>query len=96
MCINKLAFGQTRFAAASDPIEHISEEKFLLQIFAKMEGGPYYNPQQLSFGRFRGPRGQCNGANAIIYPFCHMTMKTKLIISRPRHNPLTIVWVKFS
>ena len=35
--INKLAFGQTRFAAAADPIEHISEEKFLLQIFAKME-----------------------------------------------------------
>ena len=34
---NKLAFGQTRFAAATDPIEHISEEKFLLQIFAKME-----------------------------------------------------------
>ena len=39
--INKLAFGQTRFAAAADPIKHISEEKFLLQIFAKMEGGPY-------------------------------------------------------
>ena len=38
---NKLAFGQTRFAAAADPIEHISEEKFLSQIFAKMEGGPY-------------------------------------------------------
>ena len=38
---NKLAFGQTRFAAAADPIEHISEEKFLLKIFAKMEGGPY-------------------------------------------------------
>ena len=35
--INKLAFGQTRFAATADPIEHISEEKFLLQIFAKME-----------------------------------------------------------
>ena len=34
---NKLAFGLTRFAAAADPIEHISEEKFLLQIFAKME-----------------------------------------------------------
>ena len=34
---NKLVFGQTRFAAAADPIEHISEEKFLLQIFAKME-----------------------------------------------------------
>ena len=34
---NKLAFGQTLFAAATDPIEHISEEKFLLQIFAKME-----------------------------------------------------------
>ena len=34
---NKLAFGQTRFAAAADPIEHISEEKFLLQIFANME-----------------------------------------------------------
>ena len=33
---NKLAFGQTRFAAAADPIEHISEEKFLLQIFSKM------------------------------------------------------------
>ena len=33
---NKLAFGQTRFAAAADPIEKISEEKFLLQIFAKM------------------------------------------------------------
>ena len=32
-----LAFGQNRFAAAADPIEHISEEKFLLQIFAKME-----------------------------------------------------------
>ena len=27
---NKLAFGQTRFAVATDPIEHISEEKFLL------------------------------------------------------------------
>ena len=35
--INKLAFGQTRFPAAADPIEHISEENFLLQIFAKME-----------------------------------------------------------
>ena len=35
--VNKLAFGQTRFAATADPIEHISEEKFLLQIFAKME-----------------------------------------------------------
>ena len=34
---NKLAFGQTRFAAATDPIEHISEEKFLLQIFVKMD-----------------------------------------------------------
>ena len=34
---NKLAFGQTRFADAADPIEHISEENFLLQIFAKME-----------------------------------------------------------
>ena len=34
---NKLAFGQTRFPAAADPIEHISEENFLLQIFAKME-----------------------------------------------------------
>ena len=34
---NKLAFGQTRFAAAADPIEHISGEKFLLQIFANME-----------------------------------------------------------
>ena len=33
---NKLAFGQTRFAAAADPIEQISEEKFLLQIFSKM------------------------------------------------------------
>ena len=32
---------KTRFAAAADPIKHISEEKFLLQIFAKMEGGPY-------------------------------------------------------
>ena len=31
--INKLAFGQTRFSAAADPIEHISEENFLLQIF---------------------------------------------------------------
>ena len=41
LLINKLAFGQTRFAAAADPIEHISEEKFLLQIFAKVEGGPY-------------------------------------------------------
>ena len=30
---NKLAFGQTRFSAAADPIEHISEENFLLQIF---------------------------------------------------------------
>ena len=39
--IDKLAFGQTRVAAAADPIEQISEEKFLLQIFAKMEGGPY-------------------------------------------------------
>ena len=35
--INKLAFGQTRFPDAADPIEHISEENFLLQIFAKME-----------------------------------------------------------
>ena len=35
--LNKLAFGQTRFSAAADPIEHISEENFLLQIFAKME-----------------------------------------------------------
>ena len=35
--LNKLAFGQTRFPAAADPIEHISEENFLLQIFAKME-----------------------------------------------------------
>ena len=34
---NKLAFGQTWIPAAADPIEHISEEKFLLQIFAKME-----------------------------------------------------------
>ena len=34
---NKLAFVQTWFAAAADPIEHISEEKFVLQIFAKME-----------------------------------------------------------
>ena len=34
--VNKLAFGQTRFATAADPIEHISEEKFLLQIFSKM------------------------------------------------------------
>ena len=34
--INKMAFGQTRFAAAADSIEHISEEKFLLQIFSKM------------------------------------------------------------
>merc|ERR1712082_251331 len=34
---NQLAFGQTRFATAADPIEHISEENFLLQIFAKME-----------------------------------------------------------
>ena len=34
---NKLAFGQTRFADAADPIEHIREEIFLLQIFAKME-----------------------------------------------------------
>ena len=34
---NKLAFGQTRFADAADPIEHISEENFLLQIFAKMD-----------------------------------------------------------
>ena len=34
---NKLAFGQTRFPAAADPIEHISEENFLLQIFATME-----------------------------------------------------------
>ena len=34
---NKLAFGQTRFPAAADPIEHISEENFLLQIFAKMD-----------------------------------------------------------
>ena len=34
---NKLAFGKTRFPAAADPIEHISEENFLLQIFAKME-----------------------------------------------------------
>ena len=34
---NKLAFGQTRIPAAADPIEHISEEKFLLQIFGKME-----------------------------------------------------------
>ena len=34
---NKLAFGQTLFAAAADHIEHISEENFLLQIFAKME-----------------------------------------------------------
>ena len=34
--INKLAFGQTRFAAAADSIEHISEEKILLQIFSKM------------------------------------------------------------
>ena len=25
--VNKLAFGQTRFAAAADRIEHISEEK---------------------------------------------------------------------
>ena len=33
---NKLAFDQTRFAATADPIEQISEEKFLLQIFAKM------------------------------------------------------------
>ena len=37
---NKLAFGQTRFAAAADSIEHISEEKFLLQLFSKMRG-PY-------------------------------------------------------
>ena len=37
IALNKLAFGQTRFASAADPIEHISEEKFLLQIFAKME-----------------------------------------------------------
>ena len=35
--INKLAFGQTRFPDAADPIEHISIENFLLQIFAKME-----------------------------------------------------------
>ena len=34
---SKLAFGQTRFADAADPIEHISEENFLLQLFAKME-----------------------------------------------------------
>ena len=34
---NKLAFGPTRFAAAIDRIEHISGEKFLLQIFANME-----------------------------------------------------------
>ena len=34
--VNKLAFGQTRFAAAADSIEHISEEKILLQIFSKM------------------------------------------------------------
>ena len=34
---NKLAFVQTRFPAAADPIEHISDENFLLQIFAKME-----------------------------------------------------------
>ena len=33
---NKVAFGQTRFAAAADSIEHISEEKILLQIFSKM------------------------------------------------------------
>ena len=33
---NKLAFGQTWFAAAADPIEQISEEKFLLQIFVTM------------------------------------------------------------
>ena len=35
--INKLAFGETRFPDAADHIEHISEENFLLQIFAKME-----------------------------------------------------------
>merc|ERR1712082_240042 len=35
--VNKLAFGQTRFAGAADPIEYISEENFLLQIFAKMD-----------------------------------------------------------
>ena len=29
--------GQNRFAAAADPIEHTSEEKFLFQIFANME-----------------------------------------------------------
>ena len=45
--INKLAFGQTRFPAAADPIEHISEENFLLQIFAKME--------TFFWSNFRGP-----------------------------------------
>ena len=34
--LNMQAFGQTRFAAAEDSMEHISEEKFLLQIFSKM------------------------------------------------------------
>ena len=45
--INKLAFGQTRFPAAADHIEHIIEENFLLQIFAKME--TFFDPTSPSY-----------------------------------------------
>ena len=45
--LNKLAFGQTRFPAAADHIEHISEENFLLQKFAKMEN--FFDPSSPNY-----------------------------------------------